>query len=812
MQTRQHSLGIVSRAALAVLVTALCGGLAAQEFTLESRPRSNLEVRVEGAGRNWEVRPVRMTDRFGANLRGASEADFVPRAERWERTGRPMRYDNSRWQAAFETFLGENSPPGARFYFYARNPSRPILDPPTALTQVDGNMFSVEARRVSIVGYPQTWLDVFEGYVNQFSGEERQQAVRDWEEAHREIILNEDFQDGWFTPEERNAFARFYQDQFVYIRDRNPELPSIYEELAAFHRERGNLDAELDTYLAALRADVPSPARERFALEVGSIFVERLQLYRPAINYLRMAEDFSNARYLLARCMLELKQLDDARAELQTLLGLLAEQPEGFVVQESTEAESGRALVALAELEFMVGRYDAALAAAERIARENPYSDAGRIQRAAVLLQRARPARGREPSDLQRARELIQGLRMWPDASRFAGSEPGPDIPLDPLMARALVITPQTDPQFSAATDRRDTPRQEVMRTLRVARALDPLSAEPWLAEGRLLRRLGRFREALATFQQGLDVNPQHPILHYNVADLHAKAGMISVAKAHLADCLKYAPDFAPALTLLGQIALADVDRIRETLLLRIQAGDTIDFAGELVPVMKEAVAFFSSSLAIKPGQPATRLALANLYLQMADVAPETVEDDGLAEQVRVGYLTSAREHALELIGELESFAAAERPQQMSEREIAAVPSLAAYNVLAYALYALDYTDDALAAFREHIQRSTESQWFATTAHHTAYQESSALLWAREWRDRINRNLRQFYEVDLFTEDSVGESFGLWTPVRTPRPDSGFLRETRITGGPPAPWREPVRGRRHQPHRTPAAARDADHL
>src|SRR5690606_35787834 len=131
------------------------------------------------------------------------------------------RYDTSLWRRAFDTWIGPNTtaPAGARFYFYAIDPRQPRVDAPGVLNLVDERrrLYWVPPQKVTIKAYPATWIDIFEGYVDQFNGEQRRDAVKQWEQAHHELIRNrEDAEDG-FSPEERNEFASFYKDQFVYI-------------------------------------------------------------------------------------------------------------------------------------------------------------------------------------------------------------------------------------------------------------------------------------------------------------------------------------------------------------------------------------------------------------------------------------------------------------------------------------------------------------------------------------------------------------------------------------------------------------------
>src|SRR5690606_21416399 len=201
----------------------------------------------------------------------------------------------------------------------------PRVDAPGVLNLVDERrrLYWVPPQKVTIKAYPATWIDIFEGYVDQINGEQRRDAVKQWEQAHHELIRNRDDAEDGFAPQERNEFASFYKDQFVYIRDRNPKLATIYDELADFYRGNENLDAQLSTYLDALRSGIESPDRERFALNVGRIFVERLQLHEPAIPHLTVARNYSEARHLLARCLIELRRYDDARAELNDLVSML---------------------------------------------------------------------------------------------------------------------------------------------------------------------------------------------------------------------------------------------------------------------------------------------------------------------------------------------------------------------------------------------------------------------------------------------------------------------------------------------------------
>lgn len=767
------------RYAIAILALLVAAPLAAQ-ISIDAKPRRYMLVQCDGASRTWEVRPIRISDKGGRTLAGASEGDFKLVTERWERTGLPKRYDVSAWVTAVEQYMRGNAPDGAKFYFYAIDPKQPRAEGNVNLVDERRRIYWSPAAAIDVQGYPQTWIDVYEAFVTRQDGAARQGAVVQWEEANRDIIENADELPTGFTQEERNEFARFYQAQFVYTRDKDSRNPEIYEKLAEFHHDRGNLDAELSTYLDALRAKVESPKYEEFALAVGRIFVNRLNLYGEAIPYLTQARTHTEALYLLAHCHIQLEQFDDARRELNGLIALLGAIPEdGSIVLESTiEAELGRANLTLADLEFKLMNFSAADAAIAGT-RNTPSADAGRVLYCAMLMQR------NEKGDTNKIRSELKDTGFWSEVQTYLNPQPGTEFPLNPLMARAMVLYAQTDGQYTAKlsdnTNRK--PSAEVLRYLNAAKAIDPLSPEPYYAEGRLYQRIGMFIEALQAYQAGLAIDPTHVVLNYYVAHLNLKAGLLPVAQDHLARCIKYNLDFYPAHIMLGEIALSEVERVRESLLLRMSAGEAVDFGGELVAPMKEAAAFFVSGLSIKPDQPAAKLALATLYLRLSEIAPSTVADRGDAEAVKKAYLTKARDLGQELIGQLEAWAGSEKPKNLTDRQRAAIPSPACYNVYAYALYTLGDHGSALDVFRQHEQNAASLTFFADSKAREEYSKSNELAYAKAWVQRIEQNQRQYFEIDEFTEDSTPNYYGKWFIPQTLKPDKGFVQDTKISGG-----------------------------
>ncbi|MBZ0135449.1 MAG: hypothetical protein K8I27_03620 [Planctomycetes bacterium] len=764
------------RYAITILALLLAAPVAMAQVSIDEKPRRYLVVQCDGANRTWEIRPIRITDKGGRTLPGASEGDFKLDIERWERTGLPKRYNVSLWEKAAGTYFADDQFNDAKFYFYAIDPKQPRADGNVNLVDERRRIYWAPAGAIEVKGYPQTWIDVYETFVTRQDGAARQSAVVQWEEAHRDVI---DSDEGGFTQEERNEFARFYQAQFVYTRDRDAKNPDIYEKLAEFHRVRNNLDAELSTYLDALRAKVPSPKYEEFALAVGRIFVNRLNLPGEAVPYLELARNHTEALFLLSRCQIERGRYDKARTELNGLIATLGALPEdgSIVLESSIEAELGRANLTLAELEFKLLNFGAADTAIAGM-RNTPSADAGRVLYCAMLVQRG------DKGDFSKVRSELKDTSFWKDVQLYLNPQPGTLYPLDPLVARAMVIYAQTDNQYTATpTTAIAKPSPDVLRYLEAAKAIDPLSPDPYYALGRLYQKIGLFVDALQAYQEGLAIDPTHVVLNFSVADLNLKAGLLSVAKDYLARCIKHNPDFYPAHIMLGEIALSEVERVRESLLLRMGAGEPVDFAGELIAPMKEAAAFFTSGLSINPDQPASKLALATLYLRLSDIAPSTISDRGNAEAVKQAYLTKARDLARELVDRLEAWAESPKPKDISPRERAAVPGLGCYNVYAYALYTMGDHGGALDFFQRHVVNAANLSFFADSKEREEYGKSGELAYAKSWVNRIEQNQRQYFEVEEFNEDSKPNYYGKWFIPQSLKPDLGFVKDTRILGG-----------------------------
>ncbi|MDC1142201.1 hypothetical protein OAU50_03850 [Planctomycetota bacterium] len=756
------------------------------QVEITDTPRRYLSISIDGASKDWDVRPIRITDRLGANLDGGDPIDLKTNVERWDRTGLPKRYNTDAWESAFNRHLGANAPDGGKFWFYMINPNKPYPEGTATVVDERKAHYWVLASSVTVREYPATWLNLFEGYVESREGEERQAAVKDWEAAHSEIIENVDDTPDGFTQEERNEFANFYQAQFVYIRDRNPQQASIYRELAEFHATRRNLDAELSVYLAALRSGVASPDREEFALEVGRITFHRLQLWEEAEWALRQCQNYAEARYLLGLAFIEMGQLDAARTVLGDTITLVTAEDTSVELELSAEEEIGRLNLALAKLEFREGNFGAAETALTAIPEASLYKDAGKVLTCAMLQHRDRGRVAGELPDFEKVRNIMATVSFWTDVQTYANAK-NTDFPLNALMAEAMVIYAQTDNHYRNPPKREPRPLKanlEPIRFLTAAKALDPLSAAPYVAEGRLYKIQGHFRTAMLSFQAGLEVDPTNAMAHYQLADLNLKAGMLAVAKDHLSKCLKYEQDFYPAQTMLGEIAMADVERIQGDILIKISAGEPVDYAAELVPPMKQAAAFFTASLDVNPLQPQAKLALATLYLRLSEVVPLTMSDIEDRPEVKKAYLVKARDLSLEMVQALREFASQDRRGvRLTPRDIAEAPPIEAYNILAFATYTLGDYASALSVFREHVEMSGNSAAFADSEKASKYGKSEARLYANEWINRIEQNERQHFEILEFNTDSKGDYFGDWMPSLAPKNDLGFREATKIRGG-----------------------------
>ncbi|MCL4730475.1 MAG: hypothetical protein KJ044_08595, partial [Planctomycetes bacterium] len=421
--------------------------------------------------------------------------------------------------------------------------------------------------------------------------------------------------------------------------------------------------------------------------------------------------------------------------------------------------------------------------ALDKVPKGSQFYQRSRLVYAAMLVYRTERGAGGSDTDFQKARDAIKDLPLWNQALTLVQARAGTVYPLDPDMALALVLHVQADEVMRSTPSGRQTPQPEAIQRLRAAMAIDPLAVEPHYALGRLYQHFGMFREAHAAYTAGLEVDPRDTLLNFRMADLNFKAGQLAVAKDFLGRALKTTPNFYPALTRMGEIAVLEIERVREVLAIKIQAGEKVDIAGELVPPMKEAAAFWTASLGIHARQPATQHALATLYLQLAELAPLTIADRADAAEVKRAYLTKARDLSFALVQAARDWAKTPKTGTTDPRVRAEAPGLQAFNSWAFALYALGDYAGAKAAFEEHVEASKQAEYFTDVQSRGAYQGSAALAYALEWLRRINENDRRYFEIVEFRKDSTPDYYGEWQIATKPKPDTGFAGAVSIRNG-----------------------------
>jgi tetratricopeptide (TPR) repeat protein len=273
--------------------------------------------------------------------------------------------------------------------------------------------------------------------------------------------------------------------------------------------------------------------------------------------------------------------------------------------------------------------------------------------------------------------------------------------------------------------------------------------------------------------------------LNYCVAALKNKAGATTEAKDLCSRCLREDPRFHPALVMLGELSLTELDRLRENLISRRAAGEAVDIEAELLPSLKEATAFLLGALEIQPGQPTVKLTLASLYLQLAEIAPATINPRADAEDVKRAYLTKARDLALELMNQVRKLGErAATTEDATPEEIAATPTPACFNVYAFACYTLGDYAAARAALEEHLKivRGPDARkYFATGRMLNEYRgsdkaPSTAVTYAERWLAAIRANERQFVERETFEGKYDAGFYGQWNIVNSPKADLGFMK------------------------------------
>lgn len=150
--------------------------------------------------------------------------------------------------------------------------------------------------------------------------------------------------------------------------------------------------------------------------------------------------------------------------------------------------------------------------------------------------------------------------------------------------------------------------------------------ARKYLESGNLLKEKGEFDQAIASYQQALEILPNAAEVHNQLGETYLMQGKIAQAYASTQLALKSNPNFAPAYKTWGNI-LQSQGKIDEAMAAYNKAvqiepqfaeaytniGSMLSKRGQL----QEAVAYFQKAIAIKPNLAAAYWNLGNALMQL---------------------------------------------------------------------------------------------------------------------------------------------------------------------------------------------------
>ncbi len=127
------------------------------------------------------------------------------------------------------------------------------------------------------------------------------------------------------------------------------------------------------------------------------------------------------------------------------------------------------------------------------------------------------------------------------------------------------------------------------------AKRLRPDYPALYVRYGRTLEQLGRFDDALAAFQRGVELDDRSALAHAGLGRYHLQAGHIDDAKQHLEKAIALDPQCAVALSSLAQLYAKTGDAaLAETMTARANAAAPQDYLDD--PVMGELAALGMST------------------------------------------------------------------------------------------------------------------------------------------------------------------------------------------------------------------------
>jgi protein O-mannosyl-transferase len=167
---------------------------------------------------------------------------------------------------------------------------------------------------------------------------------------------------------------------------------------------------------------------------------------------------------------------------------------------------------------------------------------------------------------------------------------------------------------------------QEAIAHFNNALELNPGHGDAHYNLANLLLRLGRVNEALAHYEKALEINPRNALAHYNLAAALGQNGRMDEAIAHYEKALEINPRYAQAhynlatsFLRLGRVneAIAHYNKVLEIDPNDVAARNNLSTAFVRVGRLDEAVAHYNKALQLNPNNAEAHYNLGNTLVQM---------------------------------------------------------------------------------------------------------------------------------------------------------------------------------------------------
>ncbi len=757
-----------------------------------NRPGHFMVVLFEGKHKPSLIKPVGISlEESPVYVPDGNQEIFDAKHFRWKGRGAIKRYNTEAWYQAFRKYSAPELSSRA-FLDYALVGQR--------LSEGGPKYERLPLSQITILRLPQTWENIWQAWVLKAPVEERLQRVKEFDQFFQAEIKNPFASDEGFSPEEQVAYAQFYQEQFVFIRNERPQDPSIYWELAKYHAERDNVDAELSVYLDAIANEVEESESIQFHLKAGRIMVERLSLYREAIPHLDSARRYADAQLLLIECYHALKRYDHALQSANQLVVQIDQEGEesipALLYFESPEEVKGKALLLQARAQIRKHRLQSAFKVLEHLDQSLPASFQAEktLLLAAMLLYRNEPGDGQEVLRIIEEDSLLLPFLNQAKADRKSWSAPE----YSPFGSQALSLWAQA--QLFTTGKLAGRAQTEILKALEYAQILDPLAVEPFLVRAEVYQLLASeeqndferkkdwFRLARQTYLEGLAAFPEEARLNYELGSFEQRAGNFDLAENYLKRSLRSEPHFYPAMNCLGEIELSHAQEHRMDFLARLELGDPLGAAqaqNALNQSLRQGAAYYATSLEITPQQPVVQVALAGLYTQLGELSKE--QDPSLS----LNYLEKAREiSAQEILRFEEGTTHSQASFVPSGEEVVLLP-LEAFTIFAYASYELGkrrgveaYIQEAQDALERFLVLAQDPEHHPDLQALSDFKNSEDWIWAQSALEQIKGYQRQRLQKDDFENRNIQGSLSLgnkWNIFH--EVDEAFRRGIKVEAG-----------------------------